>query len=87
METKSLGENWRIAQQRLASVGVESARLEARFLVEHVVDCRYSDLLAHPDRQVSTVPVSYTHLDVYKRQGQGRLGRKSSRTSVAALDQ
>ena len=55
METKNLGENWRIAQQRLAAAGVESARLEARFLVEHVADCRYSDLLAHPERPVCAV--------------------------------
>lgn len=55
METKNLGENWRIAQQRLAAAGVQSARLEARFLLEHVANCRYSDLLAHPERLVCAV--------------------------------
>ena len=29
------------------------------------------DKIACHDEQVRTIPVSYTHLDVYKRQGQG----------------
>lgn len=54
METKSLGENWRDVQQALAAAGIEQARLEARFLVEHVTGCQYRDLLASPE---SMVPV------------------------------
>jgi release factor glutamine methyltransferase len=47
---QSLGENWRRGQKLLAEAGVESARLDARLLLEYVAGCRYTDLLMSPER-------------------------------------
>jgi release factor glutamine methyltransferase len=46
----SLGENWRRGQKLLAEAGIESARLDARLLLEYVAGCRYTDLLMSPER-------------------------------------
>lgn len=59
----------------MAAVGVESARLEARLLIEYVTGCRHAELLMHPEqvlgaeaqgrfdellaRRLSGEPVSY----------------------------
>lgn len=49
---QSLGENWRRGQKLLAEAGIESARLDARLLLEFVADCRYTDLLMSPEKVV-----------------------------------
>lgn len=46
---QSLGENWRKGQKLLAEAGIESARLDARLLLEHVAGCSYTDLLRSPE--------------------------------------
>lgn len=46
---QSLGENWRKGQKLLAEAGVESARLDARLLLEYVAGCTYTDLLRSPE--------------------------------------
>ncbi|NTV69084.1 MAG: peptide chain release factor N(5)-glutamine methyltransferase [Azonexaceae bacterium] len=46
---QSLGENWRRGQKLLAEAGIESARLDARLLLEYVSGCRYTDLLMSPE--------------------------------------
>ena len=47
---QSIGENWRRGQAILAAVGIASARLESRLMLEHVSHCRYTDLLMSPER-------------------------------------
>ena len=47
---QSLGENWRRGQKALAEAGIESARIDARLLLEYVAGCRYTDLLMFPER-------------------------------------
>ena len=42
-----LGDAWREASRRIA-------RLDARLLLEHVCGCTYADLIAHPDRELSS---------------------------------
>lgn len=49
---RSLGENWRSAQDVLAGAGIDSARLDARLLLEHVAACRYADLLMSPEKML-----------------------------------
>jgi release factor glutamine methyltransferase len=46
---QSLGENWRKGQKLLAEAGIESARLDARLLLEYVAGCRHTDLLMSPE--------------------------------------
>lgn len=46
---QSLGENWRRGQRLLAEAGIESARLDARLLLEYVSGCRHTDLLMSPE--------------------------------------
>jgi len=46
---QSLGENWRRGHKLLAEAGIESARLDARLLLENVAGCRYTDLLMSPE--------------------------------------
>ncbi|TXT32187.1 MAG: release factor glutamine methyltransferase [Rhodocyclaceae bacterium] len=46
---QSLGENWRKGQKLLAEAGIESARLDARLLLEYVAGCNYTDLLRSPE--------------------------------------
>jgi len=48
----SLGENWRKGQQLLAEAGIESARLDARLLLEFVAACSHADLLMAPERSL-----------------------------------
>jgi len=49
---QSLGENWRRGQKFLAEAGIDSARLDARLLLEHVAGCRHTDLLMSPEALV-----------------------------------
>jgi release factor glutamine methyltransferase len=51
---QSLGENWRRGQKLLAEAGVESARLDARLLLEYVSGCRYTDLLMSPETRLES---------------------------------
>lgn len=51
---RSLGENWRNAQAVLAGAGIDSARLDARLLLEHVAGCRYTDLLMSPEKNLAS---------------------------------
>jgi release factor glutamine methyltransferase len=47
---QSLGDNWRRGQKLLAEAGIESARLEARLLLEYVAGCSHSELLMAPEK-------------------------------------
>lgn len=47
---QSLGDNWRRGQKLLAEAGIESARLEARLLLEYVAGCSHTELLMAPER-------------------------------------
>lgn len=47
---RSLGENWRNAQAVLTGAGIDSARLDARLLLEYLAGCRYTDLLMAPEK-------------------------------------
>lgn len=49
-QVKTLGENWREAQVVLAAAGLDSPRLDARLLLEHVAACSHTDLLMSPER-------------------------------------
>lgn len=46
----SLRQNWLEGQQRLLASGLESARLDARFLLESVAGCTYTELITQGDR-------------------------------------
>lgn len=47
---QSLGEHWRRGQKLLAEAGIESARLDARLLLEYVAGCSHTDLLMSPEK-------------------------------------
>ena len=47
-EVVTLGDAWRVASQRID-------RLDARLLLEHVCGCTHSDLIAHPERELTLV--------------------------------
>ena len=45
-QREQIGAVWRRASQRID-------RLDARLLLEHVCSCRYADLIAHPERELT----------------------------------
>ena len=49
---QTLGVNWREGQRLLAEAGVDSARLEARLLLEWVAGCGHTHLLMHPEEEL-----------------------------------
>lgn len=67
---QSLGENWRKGQKQLAEAGIESARLDARLLLEYVAGCRHTDLLMSPER-VLELPAQQAFDEFLARRARG----------------
>lgn len=67
---QSLGENWRRGQKLLAEAGIESARLDARLLLEYVSGCRYTDLLMSPELPL-VLPAQQAFDDFLARRAKG----------------
>lgn len=60
MSATSIGEVWRLASQRIA-------RLDARLLLEHVGACTHADLIAHPERPLSSAHAALLNVLVERR--------------------